>query len=480
MCSSKLVKGGADIPTSKPNFEKAEQPPPKPSMSAPSVSPAGGDSDGVDQVLVIRESANSPNSRRDSMEVTELAKFRPSSAKSMVEAADSSRSDIDKNLNSMHLTAALKAAEAKLGDVFDSVLNTNINNEQVAKFEKLTFENTEKIMEAIDVDCSPEEFKEQMSKVAILREACQKERETAIQHYRAEMQGRVATISEATGAWRSECEKTSKTVMDIFVTKVEAMVKAEGLVMDHQFRQHQLMVEAREAEFNQHMTEEHRTLELKVSTVVAKLDLERMTNENANEQKLRADELKKQTETTKLDLEDLKAKKDHDNELRALNRQREKDATEANKQRAKDQDDHQRQLMEVEKQKKQDEREHEKQVKEIKKQKQKDAAEIEKEQTREKAAHEKEKKAQEREAQKEKDKLDKLKNKQKLDESTYEMLVKDLKESKKSYKLEYDLAREAMQNAIAKGRKCTMSQRPPCIDFEAGKVIQGWVKWQLE
>merc|ERR1712010_330340 len=98
---------------------------------------------------------------------------------------------------------------------------------------------------------------------------------------------------------------------------------------------------------------------------------------------------------------------------------------------------------------------------------------------REEAAHQKAKLAQEREAQKEKDKLDKLKSKQQLDASTHEMLVKELKEQNESYKLEYDLAREAMQNAIAQGRKCTMSQNPPCIDLAAAKVTRGWVKWEL-
>merc|ERR1712032_483849 len=345
-----------------------------------------------------------------------------------------------------------------------------------------------------------------------VREECEKERKASIDHYRAEMEGRVATISHATDAWRLECEKTAKTVMDLFVLKVEKLVKAEGLVMDHQFRQHQLMVEARAAEFNQHMNEEERTLAFKKATVETKLDLERKANENANAQMLQADEVKKQTETTKLDLEDLKAKKDHEKELRALNRQSEKDEMEAKKRRAKDEDDHKKRLMEVEKQKKQDEKEHEKQVKEIEKQKQKDAAEIEKqkqkdaaeiekqrekqekeaaeeakrneiaikkEQMREEAAHQKAKLAQEREAQKEKDRLDKLKGKQQLDASTHEMLVKELKEQNESYKLEYDLAREAMQNAIGQGRKCTMSQNPPCIDLAAAKVTRGWVKWEL-
>merc|ERR1719362_1206472 len=309
------------------------------------------------------------------------------------------------------------------------------------------------------------------------------------------MEGRVATISHATDAWRLECEKTAKTVMDLFVLKVEKLVKAEGLVMDHQFRQHQLMVEARAAEFNQHMNEEERTLAFKKATVETKLDLERKANENANAQMLQADEVKKQTETTKLDLEDLKAKKDHEKELRALNRQSEKDEMEAKKRRAKDEDDHKKRLMEGEKQKKQND------AAEIEKQKQKDAAEIEKqrkkqekeaaeeekrneiaikkEQMREEAAHQKAKLAQEREAQKEKDRLDKLKGKQQLDASTHEMLVKELKEQNESYKLEYDLAREAMQNAIARGRKCTMSQTPPCIDLAAAKVTRGWVKWEL-
>jgi len=434
-------------------------------------------------------------------------------------------------MKNMSLTGAIQKAEDKLDVVFDAIVTTDVNRAQLAQFEKLTFEMQEKIVEAIDVNCSPEEFRAQMSKIAMVREECEKERKASIDHYRAEMQGRLATISDATDAWRLECEKVAKTSMDIFVNKVEAMVKAEGLVMDHQFRQYKLMVDARAAEFNHHMIEEERTLAFKKSTVETKLDLERKANENANAQMLQADEVKKQTETTKLDLEDLKAKKDHDKELRALNRQSEKDEMEAKKQRAKDENDHQRQVLEVEKQKKQDEREHDKQVKkieeerkkddkehekqvkeiekqkqkdvaEIEKQKQKDAAEIEKqrkrqekeaveeekrndtatkkEKMREEAAHQKAKWAQEREAQKEKDKLDKLKSKQQLDASTHEMLVKELKEQNRSYKLEYDLAREAMQNAIAQGRKCTMSQNPPCIDLAATKVIRGWVKWELQ
>merc|ERR1712032_337214 len=419
-----------------------------------------------------------------------------------------------KNLS---INGAITKAEEKLESVFDAIMETDVNREQLAQFEKLTFVTQERIVQAIDVNCSPEEFRAQMSKVAMVREECEKERKASIDHYTAEMEGRVATISHATDAWRLECEKTAKTVMDLFVLKVEKLVKAEGLVMDHQFRQHQLMVEARAAEFNQHMNEEERTLAFKKATVETKLDLERKANENANAQMLQADEVKKQTETTKLDLEDLKAKKDHEKELRALNRQSEKDEMEAKKRRAKDEDDHKKRLMEVEKQKQKD-------AAEIEKQKQKDAAEIEKqrkkqekeaaeiekqkhaaeiekqrkkqekeaaeeakrneiaikkEQMREEAAHQKAKLAQEREAQKEKDRLDKLKGKQQLDASTHEMLVKELKEQNESYKLEYDLAREAMQNAIAQGRKCTMSQNPPCIDLAAAKVTRGWVKWEL-
>merc|ERR1712032_1352272 len=396
-----------------------------------------------------------------------------------------------KNLS---INGAITKAEEKLESVFDAIMETDVNREQLAQFEKLTFVTQERIVQAIDVNCSPEEFRAQMSKVAMVREECEKERKASIDHYRAEMEGRVATISHATDAWRLECEKTAKTVMDLFVLKVEKLVKAEGLVMDHQFRQHQLMVEARAAEFNQHMNEEERTLAFKKATVETKLDLERKANENANAQMLQADEVKKQTETTKLDLEDLKAKKDHEKELRALNRQSEKDEMEAKKRRAKDEDDHKKRLMEVEKQKKQDERDHEKQVKKIEeerkkqdKEHKKEAAEeakrneiaIKKEQMREEAAHQKAKLAQEREAQKEKDRLDKLKGKQQLDASTHEMVVKELKEQNESYKLEYDLAREAMQNAIAQGRKCTMSQNPPCIDLAAAKVTRGWVKWEL-
>jgi len=556
LCSSRIVKGGKDIPTEKPgmvfvidgdtggadisasepNFEKTKQPP-----SAPHVSLADEGSDGVGEDTVIPVSPRGDSvgedlvisvpPRRDSMEVMELGKFRPSSAQSVIQAAEASRSDIDTHMKNLSINGAITKAEEKLESVFDAIMETDVNREQLAQFEKLTFVTQERIVQAIDVNCSPEEFRAQMSKVAMVREECEKERKASIDHYRAEMEGRVATISHATDAWRLECEKTAKTVMDLFVLKVEKLVKAEGLVMDHQFRQHQLMVEARAAEFNQHMNEEERTLAFKKATVETKLDLERKANENANAQMLQADEVKKQTETTKLDLEDLKAKKDHDKELRALNRQSEKDEMEAKKRRAKDEDDHKKRLMEVEKQKKQDERdhekqvkkieeerkkqdkEHEKQVKEIEKQKQKDAAEIEKqkqkdaaeiekqrkkqekeaaeeakrneiaikkEQMREEAAHQKAKLAQEREAQKEKDKLDKLKSKQQLDASTHEMLVKELKEQNESYKLEYDLAREAMQNAIAQGRKCTMSQNPPCIDLAATKVIRGWVKWELQ
>merc|ERR1712032_1527575 len=268
-----------------------------------------------------------------------------------------------KNLS---INGAITKAEEKLESVFDAIMETDVNREQLAQFEKLTFVTQERIVQAIDVNCSPEEFRAQMSKVAMVREECEKERKASIDHYRAEMEGRVATISHATDAWRLECEKTAKTVMDLFVLKVEKLVKAEGLVMDHQFRQHQLMVEARAAEFNQHMNEEERTLAFKKA------------NENANAQMLQADEVKKQTETTKLDLEDLKAKKDHEKELRALNRQSEKDEMEAKKRRAKDEDDHKKRLMEVEKQKKQDERDHEKQVKKIEEERKKQDKEHEK------------------------------------------------------------------------------------------------------
>jgi len=116
----------------------------------------------------------------------------------------------------------------------------------------------------------------------------------------------------------------------------------------------------------------------------------------------------------------------------------------------------------------------------ITKQQEKAAASIANGKLKEEAAHVKAKRAQQRQVQKDKNTLDKLYRKKQLDETTHQMLSREFEQQMQAHELEYDLARAAMQDAIARGRKCTMSENPPCIDFTTAKITRGWVTWEIE
>merc|ERR1712242_277269 len=122
--------------------------------------------------------------------------------------------------------------------------------------------------------------------------------------------------------------------------------------------------------------------------------------------------------------------------------------------------------------------EHKRKLEKIEQQRAKDEAEAKKNMDKLQQEAAKELQAAERDKVKMKSELDKQLNKGKLDREKHDILMEELEKQMTNYKIEFDMAKTAMEAAIREGRTCTMNQNPPYI--KGDQVVQGHVTWRLK
>jgi len=424
-------------------------------------------------------------------ESKELIEFRPSSAKSVVLATESMQADIGEHLKGLSLSHGAEAASSQLKTMYDSIVNNDIADKNCEAVCKAMTEMSEKLIENIDVTGTEEEFASNLRKLEMIRTQCEVERNRAVAAFKQGVEGRLASIKDTSNTYLEVCSATAERTMDMYLKKVQTLVAAEDLVMNHEFKKHGLMIEARAKVFNQDMSEQERHLKMEHQKEEHALDTEKKKEEAAHEKELKALEAARQKAAHEAEKQKQKDEADHAKQMRALEAQQQKDAKDAEKQRKKDEDDHAKHMRALEAQRAKEEADAEKRMKKdeeeaakekhaLAKQAEKDAAEIEKQLRKEKAADEKAQRSAALEATKAQAELDKLIKKGQLDDAVHARLRTELAEQMDLYKIEYDMARTAMQAAIQKGRACTMTPTPPRIDFTAHKVIPGNVAWCLK
>merc|ERR1711953_504129 len=139
----------------------------------------------------------------------------------------------------------------------------------------------------------------------------------AVKKFSQEINLRLAALSNAAEKWQDACDVTAQREMERFYQKVETIVRAENLVMQHEFNYHDLKVKAMEKE-------------IALGVSAAKADEEKRLVKHETDQKMALDEIKK--DQIKAAAEDekerLKAATEQQKEFDAVAKQKAKDEAE--------------------------------------------------------------------------------------------------------------------------------------------------------